>query len=528
MTLVWLILIPLLGGVLSWQAERVSAAAPRWVALMTAALSLAVSVWLWLTQDFSLTGAGFASLGSPDGALPQWTLQFRATWIPAIGASFHLGLDGLSLLMVVLSSLLGVLAVATAWRDTGDHPGFFHLNLLWNLGGVIGVFLAIDLLLFFFFWEVMLIPMYFLIVMRGHGEARQAAAMKFVIYTQASGLLLLVAILGLVHVHHESTGILSFNYHDLLGTPMSDDTGRLLMLGFFIAFAVKLPVVPLHGWLADAHTHAPASGAADLAGLLMKTGAYGFLRFAIPLFPAASLEIAPLAMWLGVIGVVYGAVVAFSQHDIKRLVAYTGISHMGFVMIGIFAGTGQALTGIVVQMIAHALSAGALFILCGELQERFGTRDLRQLSGLDARATHLPRMLLFFAMATLGLPGLGNFVGEFLILSGTFIAAPWVAVAASSGLILAVAYALIMVQRALHGADSQLPLTSQASTLDLSGRELAMAGSLVLLLVALGLYPQTVIDTARAPVQAMTTLAITPMETAVPDAGTSKSSGDQP
>ena len=411
--------------------------------------------------------------------------------------------------MIVLTNLLGLLAVVSSWRDIDRDAGFFHLNLLLNLAGVVGVFLALDLLLFFFFWEMMLVPMYFLIALWGYdapgGKTRTYAAVKFVIYTQASGLLLLIAILALAYAHVAATGVLSFDYHDLLGTPMDASLEWLLMLGFFIAFAVKMPIVPLHGWLPDAHTNAPVGASVDLAGILLKTAAYGLLRFGIPLFPHAATEIAPLAMWLGVAGVVYGAVVAFSQTDIKRLVAYTSISHMGFIVIGVFAATDQALIGVVVQMIAHGLSAGALFILCGEIQERLGTRDLRQMGGLWSRLPNLPPLLLFFAVATLGLPGLGNFVGEFLILSGAFVVAPWVTVAASSGLILAVVYSLIMVQRALQGPVAGVVANPQLNLVDLSMRELTMLVSLVVLLIGLGLYPQPVIDAARAPMHAFET-----------------------
>ena len=502
MILVWLILIPLIGGLLAWRAERISSAAPRLIALVSMGIALAVSLWLWATQDFSFTGAGFSAVA---GA-PHWTMEFRAAWIPSIGASFHLGLDGLSLLMVVLTNLLGIMAVACSWRDIDRRSGFFHLNLLVNLAGVVGVFLALDLLLFFFFWETMLVPMYLMIAMWGYdapgGKSRSYAAMKFFIYTQASGLLMLIAIVALAFVHYDATGVISFDYHDLLGTPMASSVEWLLMLGFFIAFAVKMPMVPLHGWLPDAHTNAPIGGSVDLAGILLKTAAYGLLRFGIPLFPHASQEIAPLAMWLGVAGIAYGAVIAFAQTDLKRLVAYTSVSHMGFVVIGIYAGTQQALYGVVVQMIAHGLSAGALFILCGEIQERLKTRDLRDMGGLWTRLPNLPPILLFFALATLGLPGLGNFVGEFLILSGTFVVAPSIAVVASSGLIFAVAYALIVVQRALHGPMHGAVANTALGFVDLSRRELSMMVVLIALLLGLGLYPQPVIDAARAPVQA--------------------------
>ncbi len=510
MILAWLILIPFIGGLLSWQGERFSRGLPRWVALITMLTTLGMSLWLWATGDYSLTGTGFAAV---QGQLPQWTVEFKAQWIPSIGASIHLGLDGLSVLLVTLTNLIGLLAIACSWKEIDRNVGFFHLNLMWNLGGVVGIFLALDLFLFFFFWEMMLVPMFFLIALWGHnmpgGKGRVYTAIKFFIFTQASGFLMLIAILGMVWMHHESTGVLSFDYHDLLATKMSPTAEWWLMLGFFGAFAVKMPIVPLHSWLPDAHSQAPTAGSVDLAGILLKTAAYGLLRFGIPFFPNASLEFAPVAMWLGVLGIVYGAVVAFSQTDIKRLIAYTSVSHMGFIVIGIYAGTEQALQGVVVQMIAHGLSAAGLFILCGEIYERLHTRDLSKMGGLWGRFPNLPPIMLFFVAASLGLPGLGNFVGEFLILAGSFGAAPAVVIIASSGLILAAVYSLILVQRALHGPTQELPAGAHlhnGKLKDLSKRELVMMFSLMGLLLGLGLYPQPVIEAAKAPVQAVQTL----------------------
>jgi NADH-quinone oxidoreductase subunit M len=490
MILVWLILIPFIGGLLCWQGERLGLGIPRWIALFTMLLVFGLAGQLWFEGGYHLQNLAAA----PDS---QWQLEFQAPWIPRFGISIHLALDGLSLLLVLLTGLLGIMAIVCSWREIQRHVGFFHLNLLWNLGGVIGVFLAIDLFLFFFFWEMMLVPMYFLIALWGHnapdGKGRIYAATKFFIFTQASGLLLLVAILGLVVVHYQSTGVLSFDYEVLRGTKMDAGVEYILMLGFFIAFAVKMPVVPFHSWLPDAHSQAPTAGSVDLAGILLKTAAYGMLRFALPLFPNASVDFAPIAMWLGVFGVVYGAVLAFVQTDIKRLVAYTSISHMGFVLIGIYSGSQVALQGVVVQMIAHGISAGALFILCGELYERLHTRDLRQMGGLWARLKFLPPIALFFAAASLGLPGLGNFVGEFLILLGTFKGAPVVTVVAASGLILAAVYSLVIMQRAFYGTPQ-----SEEKLEDLSARELCMMLTLVVLLVWLGLYPQTVLNTSAA------------------------------
>jgi len=491
MILVLLFMLPFFGGLLCWLGERFGLGIPRWIALFTMVLVLGLAGMLWMQGDYHLA----AGVSAADA--PQWQSEFRVPWIPRFGISFHLGLDGLSLLMILLTGLLGIMAVGCSWREIQRHVGFFHLNLLWNLGGVIGVFLSLDLFLFFFFWEMMLVPMYFLIALWGHnspeGKGRIYSATKFFIYTQASGLIMLLAIVGLVIVHAQATGVTSFDYDTLRGTPMAPAVEFALMLGFFIAFAVKLPVVPVHSWLPDAHSQAPTAGSVDLAGVLLKTAAYGLLRFALPMFPAASHAFAPVAMWLGVIGIVYGAVLAFAQNDVKRLVAYTSISHMGFVLIGIYAGTTLALQGAVVTMLAHGISAGALFILCGEMYERLHTRDLRQMGGLWSRLSYLPPIGLFFSAASLGLPGMGNFVGEFLILFGSFRIAPLITMIAAGGLILASIYALTMVQRAFYG-----PAQTTERLEDLSGREMLLLLSLAAILVFLGLHPQTVLNTSAA------------------------------
>jgi len=489
MILLWLVLIPFIGGALAWVGERAFGRAfPRWIALASMVFALGLSLWLWATGDWSLAGVGSAS--------PQWAVEYQAEWIPRFGISVHFGMDGLSLLLVVLTNLLGVMAVACSWREIDRHIGFFHLNLLWNLGAVVGVFLTLDLFLFFFLWEMMLVPMYFLIALWGHnspgGKGRIYAATKFFIFTQASGLIMLLAILGLVFAHQQQTGVITFSYMALLGTQLPPATEYLLMLGFFIAFAVKIPVVPLHSWLPDAHSQAPTAGSVDLAGILLKTAAYGLLRFALPLFPNASADFAPVAMWLGVIGIIYGAFMCFAQNDIKRLVAYSSISHMGFVLIGIYAGTEIALQGVVIQMLAHGVSAGALFILCGEIYERLHTREMSRMGGLWAQFRLLPPIALFFTVAALGLPGLGNFVGEFLILLGTFQVATVVTCFAATGLVLGAVYSLILVQRAFHGA----PADGAPKLKDLSKRELSMMVVLMVVLLGMGLYPQPILDTS--------------------------------
>ena len=503
--LVWLLVIPFVGGMISWQAERYSRFLPRWIALATQLIVLGMSLWLWCVGDFTLA--------SPS-TTPAFALEYKAAWIPSFGINFHLGLDGLSLLLVILTNLLGVMAIGCSWKEIDRYVGFFHLNLLWNLAGVVGVFLALDLFLFFFFWEMMLVPMYFLIALWGHnipgGKGRIYSATKFFIFTQFSGLIMLLSILALVFFNHQATGAWSFGYFELLKTAhgLDPQIAWWLMLGFFLAFAVKMPMVPLHTWLPDAHSQAPTAGSVDLAGILLKTAAYGMLRFALPFFPDAMREIAPFAMSLAALSVIYAAVVAFSQTDIKRLIAYSSVSHMGFVVLGIFAGTELALQGVVIQMIAHGLSAAGLFILSGEIYERLHTRDLRQMGGLWARFPYLPPIMLFFSAAALGLPGLGNFVGEFLILTGSYAVAPLFTILCAIGLVLAAVYSLILVQKAFHGAPKEDG--HKGNYEDLSRRELGMMAILMALLLGLGLYPQPVLDISQASMQTVQMIYNTP------------------
>lgn len=488
MLLPWLILLPFIGGLLCWQCERFGTRLPQWSALITMGLTLMLSVLLWRQGGYILAKVQ---------GLPQWQIEYVIPWVPRFGISIHLALDGLSLLMVVMSSLLGLLAIFCSWREIKFYHGAFYLNLLWILGAVIGVLLAIDMFLFFFFWEMMLVPMWFLIYLWGHqaygGKSRMTTVNKFFLYTQTSGLFMLVAIIGLVLVHYNATGVWTFNYEDLLYTPMSERIEYLLMLGCFLAFAVKMPVVPLHGWLPDAHSHAPTAGSVDLTGIVLKTAAYGMLRFSIPLFPKASHQFAPIAMLLGVVGIFYGAWIAFAQNDIKRFVAYTSLSHMGLMLIAIYNGNQLSYQGAVVHMIAQGLSATGMFIVCGQLYERLHTRDMRQMGGLWDKLGLLPALSLFFAVAILGMPGTGNFVGEINILFGSFSVVPVITFIATFGLIFASIYSLVMIQRTYYG---QVKYTKPLPDITLLERLIMLL--LVLLLVLLGLFPQPIIDTSVA------------------------------
>ncbi|HEY3396509.1 MAG TPA: NADH-quinone oxidoreductase subunit M [Armatimonadota bacterium] len=483
MILAWLILIPLATGLLAGAAGMWRPLSARLVALAGCVAQLLLVVALW-GQAVSV------------GAHETWRLELTdVPWIPELGISFRLSADGLSLVLLALTAVLGLAAVLASWREIQQRVGFFHFQVMLVLAGVTGVFLAADLFLFYFFWELMLVPMYFLIDLWGH-ERRHRAAVKFFLFTQLSGLLMLVGILGLVFANqgHERT----FSYQDLLAVQLAPAGALALMLGFWAAFAVKLPVVPFHTWLPDAHTEAPTAGSVLLAGLLLKTGAYGMIRFCLPLFPQTLDWAAPVFMALGVVGIIYGAVLAFAQTDFKRLIAYTSISHMGFVLIGVYAGNEIALTGAIVQMICHGLSTGGLFILAGALQERLGTRDLGRMGGLWSSAPRAGALAMVLAMASLGLPGLGNFVGEILVIVGAYAVSPGVAVGAAVGLVFATVYALWMMHRVFFGRPREgLRLR------DLGQREVAVLGALVALLVILGLHPQPVIDMTQSTVSAI-------------------------
>jgi NADH-quinone oxidoreductase subunit M len=481
MILVCLIGIPIVGGVLAWALGRRESRWARWIALVAMSVDLVLALFLWAQPYASIEG----TTGS------RWLVEFNRPWIPSLGISFHLGIDSLSLLLIVLTAFLGVLSVLCSWSEIENAAGFFHFNLLWVLAGLIGVFSALDLFLFYFLWELMLVPMYFLIAIWGH-ERRIYASMKFFIFTQLSGLLMLVAILALYFIHGANTGNYTFDYTALLGTEISPTTAMWLMSGFLIAFLVKLPAVPVHTWLPDAHTEAPTAGSVVLAGLLLKTGAYGLLRFVLPLFPQAALEFAPIAMTLGVIGILYGALMAFAQTDLKRLIAYTSVSHMGFVLLGVFAWNELALQGAVIQIICHGISTGALFILVGMLQERTHTREMERLGGLWAPAPRMGGVGMFFALASLGLPGLGNFIGEFLILLGTYQVSVPLTACAALGLVSAAIYSLWLVQKTFHGETRE-----EQRIADLSRREMALFTSLIAAIVWIGLYPQPLLDTVK-------------------------------
>jgi NADH-quinone oxidoreductase subunit M len=478
-----LITIPVLTAVLIALLPASRGDYAKVTALIGSTITGAVSIYVLAVFDKTNPGFQFVS---------------RADWIPSLGLSWFLAIDGISLFLVVLTGILFPIAILTTRADHQPKPYYLWLMLL--MAGSMGAFLALDLLLFFLFFEVVLVPMYFLIGGWGHGE-RVKAAMKFFLYTMAASALMLVGIVSLNLLVAAETNVSTFDVTVLAqNTPsLSHLAALLIFLSFAGAFAVKVPLFPLHTWLPDAHTEAPTSGSVILAGVMLKLGTYGFIRFGIFLFPAIAHELAPLFFTLGVIGIIYGAAVATMQRDLKRLVAYSSIAHLGFIVLGIFAMNTQALEGAVLQMVNHGLSTGALFILVGWIYERRHTREIAALGGLQSVAPVLAAVFTVVMLSSIGLPGLNGFVGEFLILLGSFSSARWWTVVAVGGVILAALYLLWAYQRVFHG-----PASGDNATMhDLRLSELLGIAPLVALIIALGVYPKPVLERIEPSVNAL-------------------------
>jgi NADH-quinone oxidoreductase subunit M len=465
------IFLPLAGALVIGFLPKGNLALLRYAAMAVTVATFLVS--LGVLANFDAGDSGF-QLGS------------SAEWIPEWGVGYITGIDGISLWLVLLTSFLTPLAVLASWSVTERVKPFF-IFLLALETGMLGVFSSLDMFLFYLFWEVTLVPMYLLIGMWGYGN-RIYAAMKFFLFTLAGSLLMLVAIL---YLYFAVGGDPTFNYQELLGTPLTLDVQRLLFLGFFASFAVKVPLVPLHTWLPDAHTEAPTAGSVLLAAVLLKMGTYGLLRFAIPLFPDAAREMVPIVMALAIVGIIYGALVAIMQKDLKRLVAYSSIAHLGFVVLGMFVGTIQGMSGGILQMVNHGLSTGALFMLVGALYDRRHTRLIADYGGLAKTVPVLAGVFLFVTMSSIGLPGLNGFIGEFLILLGTFFGYQWWAVPATFGVVLAAIYLLWAYRRVFHG-----PVTNEANAAlpDMGVREWLMLAPVMALILLIGIYPKPFLD----------------------------------
>ena len=424
-----------------------------------------------------------------DSSNPDFQFGLKIPWMPSFGIDYSMGIDGISLFLILLTTLLTPLAILASWSVHERLKEYFIFMLLLETG-MIGVFAALDFFLFYVFWEVMLIPMYFLIGVWG-GERRIYAAMKFVLYTMIGSVLMLVAIIALYFIHGDATGTFTFSFPQIASALAS---GRVvlspaielwLFLAFFLAFAIKVPLFPFHTWLPDAHVEAPTAGSVLLAGVLLKMGTYGLVRFNLPLFPHVSHLFAPLISMLAIVGIIYGALVAMVQPDLKKLVAYSSVSHLGFIVLGIFSFTVQGLEGAVYQMLNHGISTGALFLLVGVIYDRRHTRLIEEFGGLANRMPVYAAFFLVVTLSSIGLPGLNGFVGEFLVLLGTFGTNHVRAAIAAIGVILSAVYMLWMYQRVMWG---EIRNERNASLLDLVGREHAMLIPLLIMMFWMGIY----------------------------------------
>jgi NADH-quinone oxidoreductase subunit M len=477
---------PVAGALLVMFFGRDASRAVKTAGMLFSLAALGLSVWLFLAFDGS-----------------RGDMQFVETvpWIPALGISYHIGIDGISLLLIVLTTFLTPIALLASWESvTTRLRGYVALMLLLE-AGTLGVFMSLDLFLFYVFWEFMLIPMYFIIGIWG-GQERIYAAVKFFLYTMAGSLLMLVAIIWLgSYAASQPGGAFTTDLLRLYalapGIPMGIQVW--MFLAFTFSFAIKVPIFPLHTWLPDAHVQAPTAGSVILAGVLLKMGTYGLLRFCLPLFPYATFKFLPYLAGLGIIGIIYGALVSMVQADIKKLVAYSSVSHLGFVVLGIFALTEEGMQGSVLQMVNHGLSTGALFLLVGMIYDRRHTRLIKDFGGLAKPMPVYAAFFMIVMLSSIGLPGLNGFVGEFLILLGTFrspvLGSPWYAIIASTGVILAAVYLLWSYQRIFFGKNDK---PENQKLADLNGRELAVLIPVVFFIVWIGIYPGTFLGKSEA------------------------------
>jgi NADH-quinone oxidoreductase subunit M len=480
-----LVLTPGVVALLLLATPREAVRVQRWGGLVASLVTLALAVAAWSRFD---------------PANPSFQLVEVRSWLPSVGIAYRLGMDGISLVLVLLTALLQPLVFISSWKPIHERVKGYVVSMLLLETGILGAFLATDLFLFYVFWELMLLPMYFIIGVWG-GDRRIYAAVKFVLFTLAGSLLMLVGIIYLSTLQHARTGIWSFNYADMVGLPIPMGEGfwhspqMLLFAAFALAFAIKVPVFPLHTWLPDAHTEAPTGGSIILAGVLLKLGTYGLLRFNRPLFPEAWQRATPLFLTLAVIAIIYGALVAWAQRDMKRLVAYSSVTHMGFIVLGLFAGTLASTQGALIQMINHGLSTGALFLLVGVIYDRRHTRMIEDFGGLAAVMPLYTGAFLISTLASIGLPGLNGFVGEFLILTGAFPRYPTAVVLAATGIVLGAVYMLSLVQRVFWNA---LRHEENRTLPDLTWQEALAFAPLGVLMVWIGVHPGTFLALSEA------------------------------
>jgi NADH-quinone oxidoreductase subunit M len=488
-----LLLIPLVGAAVILmlpirdpaQTGGVESPAARQLAFWFFLIEFVVSIGLWWSFNPADTG---------------WQAAIDTTWIPTWGVRFTLGIDGIALMMILLTTFIMPLAVLGSWTSIRAKVRSYYALLLILTSGMLGVFMARDLFLFYVMWEVMLVPMYFIIGIWG-GERRIYASLKFFVYTMLPSLLMLVAIIYIGVHARTAMGTPDFSYDHILAIKdVPERTALWLFAAFFLAFAVKVPMFPFHTWLPDAHVEAPTAGSVILAGIMLKMGTFGFLRFALPLFPGAAMNptIRMIILILAVIGIIYGALVAMVQPDFKKLVAYSSVSHLGFVMLGIFALTLQSVQGAILIMINHGISTGALFLLVGMIYERKHSRLIDAYGGIARVVPLFAAILTFVSLSSIGLPGTNGFVGEFLVLVGSFKTYPVLTIIAATGVIFAAAYLLWALQRILF---NPLDKPENSHLPDLNKRELALLMPLIAAIIWLGIYPAPVLRRTQASAQ---------------------------
>ncbi len=476
---------PLAGALILLLVDKKNENAIRWIANIVAFVGFAISVPLWFRYNLSNADFQFVE---------------RAHWIPSVGAWYFLGVDGFSTLLILLTTMMGSIAVLSSWTAITERVKEYYIFLLVLQTGMLGAFMSLDFLLFFLFWEVMLVPMYFLIGIWG-SDNRLYSAIKFFLYTLVGSVVMLLGILALYFAYHADPangGVYTFDITRFHQYAFASNLQWWVFLAFFLGFAIKVPMFPFHTWLPDAHTDAPTAGSVILAAVLLKMGTYGFLRFSLPILPDASRAFVPMVALLSIIGIVYGALVALAQKDWKRLVAYSSVSHMGLVMLGMFALNPVGITGSIVQQLNHGISTGALFLIVGIVYERRHTREISEYGGLSKVMPVYAAIFLIMTLSSIGLPALNGFIGEFLILQGVFVYSYVWAAFAASGVVLGAAYMLYLYQRTMFG---KIENPKNEGLLDLNHREFATFAPLLILAVWMGLYPAPFLSRLETSVQ---------------------------